>query len=312
MPTLQNSPTIFISNCEGVLSVPSQSLKVHDDFCSLHQPLTPRSTCVVIFGELSVGKSAICQNFFANAVSHSKASSNGGNNFLEVKAKEVSELSGKHYIYERPVQVAEQQYNLKILDINTEKHLADSNEDGHIRYLKDYAAVGDALIVAYAVNDYESFQTAKYILSNVVGNITKPVVLVGNKSDLARQREVSKSKGIRLAEKYDTKFIETSALLNLNVDDLFEGIVNQVRLNKELKRKNSQNATAESSVWLDSEGSVEPEENASKINEHSSTEKSLKATKRRPRKYGRSNSSVTDWCRNKIKGIKKCEDLSVL
>merc|ERR1712136_425393 len=88
----------------------------------------------------------------------------------------------------------------KILDINTEKHLSDYNEDGHIRYLKDYAKIGDALIVAYAINDYESFQTAKYILSNVLGNMTKPVVLVGNKSDLARQREVSKSKGIRLAQ----------------------------------------------------------------------------------------------------------------
>lgn len=266
---------------------------------------------MVIFGELSVGKSAICQNFFSNAMSHSKTS-NHDKNFLEVKAKEVSEVSGKHYIYERPVNVADQQYNLKILDINTEKHLADSNEDGHIRYLKDYVAVGDALIVAYAVNDYESFQTAKYILSNVVGNITKPVVLVGNKSDLARQREVSKSKGIRLAEKYDTKFIETSALLNLNVDNLFEGIVNQVRLNKEFNRKDGQLSSTESSLWIDSEDkNSKLEENATTINE-CCAEKLQKATRRRPRKYGRSNSSVTDWCRNKFKGIKKCEDLSVL
>jgi len=310
MPTQQTSPTIFISNCEGVLTIPSRSLKVHDDFYSLHEPLTPKSTCVVIFGELSVGKSAICQNFFANAVAHGQTLG-VDQKLLEVKAREVSEASGEHHIYERPVQVAKQQYNLKILDINTEKHLSDSNEDGHIRYLKDYAKIGDALIVAYAINDYESFQTAKYILSNVLGNMTKPVVLVGNKSDLARQREVSKSKGIRLAQKYDTKFIETSAQLNLNVDSLFEGIVNQVRLNKEVKRKTSRRGT-EPNIWLDTENPFDTDEPADKITESCGGEDKSSKPRRRPRKYGRSNSSMTVWCRNKIKGIKKCEDLSVL
>jgi len=306
MPTLQTSPQIFISNCEDVLSVPTESLKVHDDYYSLHKPLSPRSTCVVIFGELSVGKSALCQKFFANAVTNATTLSEDKIALLEVKAKEVSETSGRHYIYERPVEVADQNFNLKILDINTEKHLSDCNEDNHINYLRDYVGIGEALIVAYAINDYESFETAKYVLSNVVGNIKKPVVLVGNKSDLVRQREVSRSKGIKLAEKYNIKFIETSASLNLNVDNLFEGIVNQIRLKKEYKRNHTD---TELDVWINDSVTLQSVEVTSKAKE--GNVKNTKA-QRRPRKYGRSNSSVTEWCRNKIKGIKKCEDLSVL
>jgi len=306
MPTLQTSPQIFIESCEDILSVPTESLKVHDDYYSLHKPLSPRSTCVVIFGELSVGKSALCQKFFANAVLNAKTLSEDKMALLEVKAKEVSETSGRHYIYERPVQVANQNFNLKILDINTEKHLSDCNEDNHIHYLKNYVEIGEAFIITYAVNDYESFETAKYVLSHVVGNITKPVVLVGNKSDLVRQRKVSKSKGIKLAERYSIKFIETSASLNVNVDNLFEGIVNQIRLNKACKKDND--AGTEIDVWLNDAKALKSVETVT--NEREST----KTTKinRRLRKYGRSNSSVSDWCRNKLKGIKKCEDLSVL
>jgi len=304
MPTLQTSPQIFIENCEDVVDVPTEFLKVHDDYFSLHKPQSPLSTCVVIFGELSVGKSALCQKFFANAVLNSKSLSEDKMALLEVKAKEVSETSGKHYIYERPVQVAGQRFNLKILDINTEKHLSDCDADNHVPQMKKYVEMGEAVIIAYAVNDYESFETAKYMLSNVVGNTRKPVVLVGNKSDLVRQRKVSKPKGIKLAERFDIKFIETSASLNLNVDNLFEGIVNQVRLNKACKKV----WDTDIEVWLNDSKALKSSEAETKGSESPKTTK----TSRRPKKYGRSNSSVSDWCRTKLKGIKKCEDLSVL
>ena len=36
--------------------------------------------------------------------------------------------------------------------------------------------------------------------------------------------------GIKLAEKFHVKFIETSATLNQNVEQLFQGIISQIRL----------------------------------------------------------------------------------
>ena len=47
------------------------------------------------------------------------------------------------------------------------------------------------------------------------------------------------SDGIKVAEKFCVKFIETSAALNQNVDQLFEGIIKQIRL-RELERASKQ------------------------------------------------------------------------
>ena len=41
--------------------------------------------------------------------------------------------------------------------------------------------------------------------------------------------------GIELAEKFNVKFIETSAILNENLEKLFQGIIYQIRL-RDLQR----------------------------------------------------------------------------
>lgn len=48
------------------------------------------------------------------------------------------------------------------------------------------------------------------------------LAIVGNKSDLKREREVTTEQGIKIAEKYNaTVFMETSAKEGTNVDHLF-------------------------------------------------------------------------------------------
>ena len=46
-------------------------------------------------------------------------------------------------------------------------------------------------------------------------------ILVGNKSDLAEKRQVSKERGKQLADTYGIPFIETSAKSNDNIEKLF-------------------------------------------------------------------------------------------
>lgn len=48
------------------------------------------------------------------------------------------------------------------------------------------------------------------------------IVLVGNKSDLTRDRVVTEKEGKRLAEKYSLPFYETSAKDGTNVAEVFE------------------------------------------------------------------------------------------
>lgn len=57
-------------------------------------------------------------------------------------------------------------------------------------------------------------------------------MLVGNKSDMAEQRQVTTEEGQELANSYQMPFLETSARNSQNVDEAF------VTMTKEIKDKN--------------------------------------------------------------------------
>ena len=80
---------------------------------------------------------------------------------------------------------------LRILDINTERHLIDCCHDAQFANVRSYIGIGNAFIVAYAVTDAGTFETAKEILEKIVPIVTVPVILVGNKCDLVRKRRVT-------------------------------------------------------------------------------------------------------------------------
>ena len=58
----------------------------------------------------------------------------------------------------------------------------------------------------------------------------RSVIVVGNKSDLARSRIISPSEGKQLATSRECKFIETSSGIQHNVDELLVGVLKQIRL----------------------------------------------------------------------------------
>ena len=59
------------------------------------------------------------------------------------------------------------------------------------------------------------------------------MIKVGNKVDLERSRQVATTEGKELARCYDAKFIETSAGLKHNVDELLVGVLKQILLRQE-------------------------------------------------------------------------------
>jgi len=91
----------------------------------------------------------------------------------------------------------------------------------------------DCMIVVYALDDKESFDCAVSSLDWLAKNSftsCKPVILVGNKSDLARSRVVESSEGCELAMRHSVKFTETSPGCGHHIDELLVGIVMQLRL----------------------------------------------------------------------------------
>ncbi|XP_028592341.2 GTP-binding protein GEM isoform X3 [Podarcis muralis] len=114
--------------------------------------------------------------------------------------------------------------------------------EGENGWLQDHCMqVGDAYLIVYSITDRASFERASELriqLRRARQTEDIPIILVGNKSDLVRCREVSVSEGRACAVVFDCKFIETSAAVQHNVKELFEGIVRQVRLRRDSKEKN--------------------------------------------------------------------------
>ncbi|KAG5836338.1 hypothetical protein ANANG_G00253510 [Anguilla anguilla] len=110
------------------------------------------------------------------------------------------------------------------------------------KWVQDYCMqVGNAYVIVYSITDRSSFESASELriqLRRIRQAENIPIILVGNKSDLVRCREVAVEEGRACAVVFDCKFIETSASLHHNVDELFEGIVRQIRLRRDSKETN--------------------------------------------------------------------------
>ncbi|TWW79242.1 GTP-binding protein GEM [Takifugu flavidus] len=104
-----------------------------------------------------------------------------------------------------------------------------------------FLQTADAFLLLYSVTDRASFLRASELritLRRFRPAHRTPIILVGNKCDLVRRREVSVSEGRACAAVFDCKFIETSAAMQHNVWEAFHGIVRQLRLRRDPKEVN--------------------------------------------------------------------------
>ncbi|GIY87139.1 GTP-binding protein RAD [Caerostris extrusa] len=96
----------------------------------------------------------------------------------------------------------------------------------------------DAYVIVYSVSDRKSFSQARHLLSQLERHIdSKAVILVANKTDLARLRVVSTEEGKSLAKDRGCKFIETSVAINHQVDELLVGTLSQIRIKAKVADK---------------------------------------------------------------------------
>ncbi|KAJ8343708.1 hypothetical protein SKAU_G00310370 [Synaphobranchus kaupii] len=169
---------------------------------------------VVLLGEHGVGKSSLARIF-------------GG-------VEECHDYDEAGNTYDRSIIVDDEEASILLYDIW---------EQDNSQWLREQCMrMGDAYIIVYSVTDKASFEKASELriqLRRARQSENIPIILVGNKSDLVRSREVSVDEGRACAVVFDCKFIETSASLHHNVQDLFEGIVRQVRLRKDSKEDNA-------------------------------------------------------------------------
>ena len=93
----------------------------------------------------------------------------------------------------------------------------------------------NGVIFVFDVTNNESYKNIKnWIkdLENIQSDIKS--IIIGNKIDLDDKREIKKNDIESLANKYNMQFLETSAKNNINVNECFDLIVNEILKDKDV------------------------------------------------------------------------------
>lgn len=108
-----------------------------------------------------------------------------------------------------------------------------SNGDVELEDLIESYFPVSCFLVVMAVDDSSSQVEAEAILAYLTEEgfcREKAVILVANKTDLVRNRTITREDGQALANRHAVKYIETSPGINHNIDELLVGIIKQIRL----------------------------------------------------------------------------------
>ena len=95
--------------------------------------------------------------------------------------------------------------------------------------MRYHFSTADVLLLTFDLSNHSSLEGAKRLkaLANVYyGQYCKvPAVLVGTKSDLEADREISFEEGLATANELGCSYVETSAAMNINISEAFRTAV---------------------------------------------------------------------------------------
>ena len=126
--------------------------------------------------------------------------------------------------YRKEIEVDNTPSVLEILDTAGTEQFASMRD----LYIKN----GQGFLLIYSLLNKQTFTDLKPMRDQILrvkNSDSVPMVLVGNKSDMFDEREVSASEAKSLAEEWDCPAYETSAKTRSNVDEVFAEIVRRMK-----------------------------------------------------------------------------------
>lgn len=115
----------------------------------------------------------------------------------------------------RLIKIGDQTIKMQIWDT--------AGQDAFRSITRSYYRGSSISILVYDITKYETFNHIKLWMEEIHANCENKniMVLVGNKSDLDYRRQVSKEEGEKFANENGMIFFETSAKMNVNVENIF-------------------------------------------------------------------------------------------
>ena len=153
---------------------------------------------ILILGDTNVGKTSLLLNYTDNYYVGSHVATVG----IDYKFKTI-----------------------KIKDIDVKLQIWDTSGEERFRSLaKNYLKNADGIIFVYDITDKKTFEGVKDWIKEAESHGIYKQILVGNKCDLERKREVSTDMLNKLGNKKKIKTFETSAKTGINVSKSFESL----------------------------------------------------------------------------------------
>jgi len=131
--------------------------------------------------------------------------------------------------YRKQVEVDKKACMLDIMDT--------AGQEEYSALRDQYMKTGEGFVLVYSITSNASFDAAAKLRTNILrikeeaGDV--PIMLVGNKLDLEAERVVTSDSGRKTAEKWGAGFIETSAKIPKNVNELFYELVQLINKYRE-------------------------------------------------------------------------------
>lgn len=167
-------------------------------------PPQPKQRKIAIVGSRAVGKSSLTVQFVEN-------------HFVESYYPTIENT------FSRMIKYKGQEYATEIIDT--------AGQDEY-SILNSRHSIGiHGYMLVYSVASKQSFEMVKIIRGKILNHLGAdwvPIVVVGNKSDLHIQRQVTADEGKQLQQDWNCAWIETSARHNENVAKAFELMIAEV------------------------------------------------------------------------------------
>lgn len=152
-------------------------------------------------------------------------------------------------------------FQIKTINFNGRKINIHCIDTGSIEFLEDtgnsFIEKADAFILVYDItsrlsfdNIFQYYEKIKLYIYDLKQNCNNKIIyLVGNKFDLRNHREVSENEARELGKKYNAKYLEVSAKNGLNIDRLFEYVLQDINQKDKVENIKNNNIYRNNSIY---------------------------------------------------------------